>query len=83
MICKRQNGQSISSPLLIFQKSASMWDDLSKTVDINLDTLSPHSKGAKVNKQSNVPLNSLLQNNLKLGTTPATPTKKSDPFNFF
>ncbi len=60
-----------------------MWDDLSKTVDINLDTLSPHSKGAKVNKQASVPLNSLLQNNNLKSANPATPTKKSDPFNFF
>lgn len=80
---KSESVQNSNNTNTNINKSASMWDDLSKTVDINLDSLSPHSKGAKVNKQSSVPLNSLLQNNLKLGTSPATPSKKSDPFNFF
>lgn len=39
-------------------KPLSLWDDLSKTVDINLDNLSPYSKGVK-SKQANVPMNHL------------------------
>jgi epsin len=39
-------------------KSNTMWDALGTSVDINLDSLSPHSKGSKVT-QTNVPMNSL------------------------
>lgn len=42
-------------------KTASLWDDLSKSVDINLDNLSPFNKGAK-NKQNNVSMNNMMQN---------------------
>lgn len=42
-------------------KTSNMWDNLSNTVDINLDNLSPYSKGAKI-KQTNVPMNNLMQN---------------------
>lgn len=39
-------------------KSNTMWDALGTSVDINLDSLSPHSKGSKVTN-TNVPMNSL------------------------
>jgi hypothetical protein len=50
-----------------------MWDSLGKSVDINLDNLSRHSKGNK-STASNVPMN-LMMSNQPL----ATPNKTVSP----
>jgi hypothetical protein len=48
-----------------------MWDSLGKSVDINLDNLSPYSKGAK-NTPVNLPMNHLINNN-------SNPSQKTSP----
>ena len=48
--------------LFAIKKQPNLWDDLSRTVDINLDNLSPYSKGVK-NKNANIPMNHLAAGN--------------------
>ncbi len=40
-----------------------MWQSLGTSVDINLDNLSPYSKGTKTSAGSNLPMNALMSNN--------------------
>lgn len=50
-----------------------MWDSLGSSVDINLDNLSPHSKGVKVNI-NNVPMKAMMTAGQSSG--PMSPTNK-------
>jgi hypothetical protein len=54
-----------------------MWDSLGSSVDINLDNLSPHSKGTKTNS-NNLPMNALKMNiqsgnNINNNNSPLSP----------
>lgn len=58
---KAPNNNTLVNTSPALNKTGSMWDDLSKSVDINLDNLSPYNKGAK-NKQNNISMNNMMQN---------------------
>jgi hypothetical protein len=60
-----------------------MWDSLGKSVDINLDNLSRHSKGSK-NTATNVPMNLLMSggNQTPLNLGRQTSSSSANQFNF-
>ena len=68
-----------------------MWDSLGTSVDINLDNLSPYSKGLKSAPANNIPMNALMNQqsqkqpsvstsaNLKFSSPPMSPTSMNSP----
>ncbi len=68
-----------------------MWDSLGTSVDINLDNLSPYSKGLKSAPANNIPMNALINqqsqkqpsvstaNFTKFSSPPMSPTSMNSP----
>jgi hypothetical protein len=68
-----------------------MWDSLGNSVDINLDNLSPYSKGLKSTPANNIPMNALMNqqsqkqpsvstaNYIKFSSPPMSPTSMNSP----
>lgn len=44
----------------LMDNKPTMWDAFGQSLDINLDNLTPFSKGAKNNQNSNIPMNQMM-----------------------